>query len=255
MRRKSMLFALAAFGIYVAWALLAGMVLALTPISFTWLCAISGLLLGLLPMTYNLIGGRRPSSTHLFPLTCGLIAFIAFTICLSYLGDDYSDSLRLIALTAGYLIGLSWYDGDARTLAKVSVVALVLTAAGTAILCTAKTPLLSNPATRRLGMSASTYFEMALALLLGFALPLPKLARRMAVPLTIFAAQLIIVISALLAYSGALKCGFTSFCARLVIGQVTAYSYWLYLGIAGMLLKQVLAIALPRKQSDLQSAA
>lgn len=253
MNSKSLRFALAVLGIYIAWTLLSGMVLAPTPIGTKWLSAINGLLLGLLPLTYNLINGKRPHLPHVVALSCGFIAFIAFAICLDYLGGNYAGASRIIALTAGYLIGLCWCDGDKHSLTKISIGALVLAAVSAFVLCKLENELLSNAETRRLGASIATYFEMTLALLLGLALPLPKLTRHVIIPLAIFVVQFIIMTIALLGYSGVVRSGFVSFCAKLVLSDIAAYSYWLNAGIAGMLLRQIVIIALQHKQPGSQS--
>lgn len=252
-RSKGLKFALAVLGTYIVWTLLSGMALALTPIGSKWLSAINGLLLGLLPVAYNLANGKRPHLPHVVALSCGFIAFIAFAVCLDYLKNNHPGASRIVALTAGYLIGLCWYDGGKRTLTRISAGALALTAVSVLLLCILETNLLGNAETRRLGASMATYFEMTLALLLGFALPLPKLTRHIVIPLAIAIVQLVVVIAALLGYSGVARSEFVSFCAKLIFGQVTAYSYWLNVGIAGMLLRQVLIIALPHEQSDSQS--
>lgn len=223
---------------YVVWVLFSGYVLAFTAIGSKWLAALNGLLIGLLPMTYNLVNGVRPRRPQPVALACGVAAFIAFVICLTRLDEIYAGSTRLIALTAGYLLGLCWYDGSRRSVAASSLIMLILAALGAWLEYSLQSALTAGMSGRTLSMRLPLYFEAVIALAFGIALPLPRLARRVTAPLAIAAVQLVVIGAALLGYGGVAHNGFISFCANLTLGQVTNYSYWLYLGIAGMLLRQ-----------------
>lgn len=254
MLSKSVRFSLTVAAIYLAWVLISGMALAFTPMGSTWIYALNGLLLGLMPLAYQLTCGTRPRSPQPIALAGGLTALIATILCINYLDEIYAGSTRLIALTAGYLIGLCWYGDSRRAVALTAVGALVAAAVGAWLLYGLQSALTTGMAAHSLNMRLPLYFATAVALLLGLALPLPRLARRVTVPLAIVAVQLVVIVAALLGYSGVARNGFVSFCANLALGLRTNYAYCLYVGIAGMLLRQLLTIALTGSPSASKAA-
>ena len=178
MLSKSVRFSLTVAAIYLAWVLLSGMALAFTPMGSTWIYALNGLLLGLMPLAYQLTCGTRPRSPQPIALAGGLTALIATILCVNYLDEIYAGSTRLIALTAGYLIGLCWYGDSRRAVALTAVGALVAAAVGAWLLYGLQGALTTGMAAHSLNMRLPLYFATAVALLLGLALPLPRLARR-----------------------------------------------------------------------------
>lgn len=233
-------FALATLGIYVAWTLLSGRVLALTPMGTTWMYALNGLLLGLMPLAYQLAIGRRPGRPQPVALGCGAIALAAAIVCANRLDAVFSGSTRLVALAAGYALGVCWYAENRRMTALSAVLALALAGLGAGLLYALQRELTSSMTARSLSMHLPTYFDSAIAFAFGLALPLPRIARRAHVPLAVAAVQLTLIIAALLRYGGAVSGGFADVAARLTMTQTFSFSFCLYVGIAGMLVRQAL---------------
>lgn len=229
--------------IFAVWLLLSGRVLATLPVigSSMWLYTISGLLLGLLPFVYQL-GIERPGAPQPVALICGVGLAIAAIVCAKVLKFDavFDGVWKLLAFSAAYLLALSLFGMRRRAVTVTSLIVAAIAALATwqlyRLLCILDTQIISHSLHARL----TPYFMLGIAFVLGALLPLPRLARRPAVPLAVFALQLIVWITALLGYSGVVRSGFVSFCARLTLGTFTANAMCLSMGLTGHMLRQTL---------------
>lgn len=238
--------------IFAAWVALSGRVLATLPVigSSMWLYTISGLLLGLMPLVYQL-GIERPGAPQPVALVCGAGLAVAAAACAKALEFDavFGGVWKLLALSAAYLLALSLFGMRRRAVAVTSLIAAATAALGAwllyRLLCILDTQIISHSLHARL----TPYFMLGVAFVLGALLPLPRLARRPAVPLAVLALQLIVWITALLGYSGVVRSGFVSFCVRLTLGTFTANAMCLSMGLTGLMLRQTLLALRPGRQT------
>ncbi|MGN1069420.1 MAG: hypothetical protein ACI4P5_03325 [Candidatus Fimadaptatus sp.] len=222
--------------------------------SSMWLYTLSGLLLGLLPFVYQL-GSGRPGAPQPVALICGAGLAVAAAVCAKALEFDavFEGVWKLLAFSAACLLALSLFGMRRRAVAVTSLIVAAIASLGAwllyRLLCILDTQIISHSLHARL----TPYFMLGIAFVLGALLPLPRLARRPVVPLTVLALQLIVWITALLGYSGVVRSGFVSFCVRLTLGTFTANAMCLSVGLTGLMLRQTLLALRPGGQTP-QSA-